>query len=117
MRPDTHTLRKIYILLQQLGVTSSYTGFFHTAYAILLTIGEPRRLLLVTKWLYPDVAAYYRTSWYAVERNIRTVVNLVWKTHPELLSQLAGYPLDKRPSSSQFIFILAEHLASELSDG
>lgn len=117
MQPDSRTLRKIYTLLQQLGATSSYTGFFHTAYAVLLAMGEPRRLLLVTKWLYPDVAAYYRTSWYAVERNIRTVVNLVWKTHPEFLSRLAGYPLEKRPSSSQFIFILAEYLSSELSEG
>lgn len=115
MQPDVHTLWKIYALLQQMGATSSYTGFFHTAYAVLLTVKEPRRLLLVTKWLYPDVADYFHTSWYAVERNIRTVVNQIWKTHPEDLSRLAGYPLNKRPSSSQFIFILAEYLAAEQS--
>ena len=65
MQPDAHTLWKIYALLQQMGASSSYTGFFHTAYAVFLTIGEPRRLLLVTKWLYPDVAEYFHTSWSA----------------------------------------------------
>ena len=34
---------------------------------------EPERLLLVTKWLYPDVAKQYGTNWKAVERDIRTV--------------------------------------------
>ena len=115
MQPDAHTLWKIYALLQQMGASSSYTGFFHTAYAVFLTIGEPRRLLLVTKWLYPDVAEYFHTSWAAVERNIRTVVDLVWKSHPEQLSRIAGCPLEKRPSCSQFIFILAEYLADEFS--
>ena len=113
MQPDAHTLWKIYALLQQMGASSSYTGFFHTAYAVFLIIGEPRRLLLVTKWLYPDVAEYFHTSWSAVERNIRTVVDLVWKSHPEQLSRIAGYPLEKRPSSSQFIFILAEYLSAD----
>ena len=61
MQPDAHTLWKIYALLQQMGASSSYTGFFHTAYAVFLTIGEPRRLLLVTKWLYPDVAEDFHT--------------------------------------------------------
>lgn len=46
----------IYDLLYRLGVTANYTGFFHTAYAVSLCIGRPDRLLLVTKWLYPEVA-------------------------------------------------------------
>ena len=117
MQPDARLLLGAYRLLQRMGANSSYTGFFHTAYAVQLAVTEPRRLLLVTKWLYPDVASYYRTSWQAVERNIRTVADLVWKKHPELLSGLAGIPLDRRPSCSQFIFLLAEQLAAELSEG
>ena len=52
----------IYDLLYRLGVTANYTGFFHTAYAVSLCIGRPDRLLLVTKWLYPEVAKQYLTN-------------------------------------------------------
>ena len=46
----------VYDLLYQLGVTANYTGFFHAAYAVSLCVEQPDRLLLVTKWLYPEVA-------------------------------------------------------------
>ena len=69
----------IYDLLYQLGVTANYTGFFHTAYAISLCAEQPDRLLLVTKWLYPEVARQYGTNWKAVERNIRTVSCIIWR--------------------------------------
>ena len=62
----------IYDLLYRLGATENYTGFFHMAYAVWLCVEQPDRLLLVTKWLYPEVAKQYRTNWKAVERNIRT---------------------------------------------
>ena len=41
--------RSIYDLLQQLGVTANYTGYFHAAYAVQLRMKRPERLLLVTK--------------------------------------------------------------------
>ena len=58
-------------LLYQLGISANYKGFFHAAYAVSLCMERQDRLLLVTKWLYPDVAKRYRTNWKAVERNIR----------------------------------------------
>lgn len=47
---------EVYDLLYQLGVTANYTGFFHMACAVSLCAEQPDRLLLVTKWLYPEVA-------------------------------------------------------------
>ena len=55
-------------LLYQLGISANYKGFFHAAYAVSLCMERQDRLLLVTKWLYPDVAKRYRTNWKAVER-------------------------------------------------
>lgn len=78
-------LSKIYDLSYQLGVTANYTGFFHTAYAVMLCLGQPDRLLLVTKWLYPEVAKQYRTNWKAVERNIRTTNDIIWRETRPLL--------------------------------
>ena len=62
-----------YHLLHRLGATANYTGFSYLVRALQLCAEEPERLLLVTKWLYPDVAKQYGTNWKAVERNIRTV--------------------------------------------
>ena len=61
-----------YHLLHRLGATANYTGFSYLVRALQLCAEEPERLLLVTKWLYPDVAKQYGTKWKAVERDIRT---------------------------------------------
>ena len=61
-------------LLYQLGISANYKGFLHTAYAVSLCVEQQDRLLLVTKWLYPDVARKYGTNWKAVERNIFTKI-------------------------------------------
>ena len=102
----------IYDLLYRLGVTANYTGFFHIALGVQLCMERPERLLLVTKCLYPDIARRYRTSWKAVERNIRAVGALVWERNRPLLEQLAGYPLTGRPSSAQLLAILTYSLLS-----
>ena len=45
-----------YHLLHRLGATANYTGFSYLVRALQLCAEKPERLLLVTKWLYPDVA-------------------------------------------------------------
>ncbi|MCI8631282.1 MAG: sporulation protein [Firmicutes bacterium] len=100
-------------LLYRMGVTAKYIGFFHTACAVELAMEDPERLLLVTKWLYPDVAERYDTSWKSVERNIRTAANVAWQANPELLSEYAGFTLSERPCNSQFLAILANYCSRE----
>lgn len=103
---------EIYDLLYRLGVTANYTGFFHTAYAISLCIEQPDRLLLVTKWLYPEVAKQYNTNWKAVERNIRSVSVIIWRENRPLLEHLAHRSLSKKPRTTQLLAILASSLNS-----
>lgn len=110
---DTPDISEIYALLYQLGLTENYTGFFHTSYAVYLAAQQPDRLLLVTKWLYPEVARQYATTWKCVERNIRTAVHIVWDTNPELLKALARHPLSQKPKASKFLSILALHFSLE----
>ncbi|MEY8230018.1 sporulation initiation factor Spo0A C-terminal domain-containing protein [Oscillospiraceae bacterium 50-16] len=97
---------EVYDLLYQLGVTANYTGFFHTAYAVLLCVDQPDRLLLVTKSLYPEVARQYCTNWKAVERNIRTVNCIIWREKRPLLEELAHRHLDQKPRNAQLLSIL-----------
>ena len=87
----------IYDLLYRLGVTANYAGFFQTASAVQLCMERPERLLLVMKWVYPDVARYYKTNWKAVERNIRTAVSTVWKRAPAGRSGRTISAMSSRP--------------------
>ncbi len=99
-----------YDLLYHLGVTANYTGFFQTAYALSLCTEQPERLLLVTKWLYPEVAERYETSWKAVERNIRTVSCVIWQESRPQLEGLAHRRLERRPRNAQMLAILTSIL-------
>ena len=78
-----------YHLLYRLGATANYTGFSYLVRALQLCAEEPERLLLVTKWLYPDVAKQYGTNWKAVERDIRTMGRVIWNSNRPLLETLA----------------------------
>lgn len=79
---------------------------------------KPERVLLVTKWVYPEVARQYGTSWGAVERNIRTVDHVIWRENRPLLEELAHKPLDKKPRNAQLLAILAASLETPLpADG
>lgn len=103
---DMPDISDIYALLRQLGITGNYLGFFQTAYAVYLAARQPERLILVTKWLYPEVAKHYDTTWFCVERNIRSVATIAWNNHRSYLEQLAKQPLPNRPTSSAFLAIL-----------
>lgn len=100
----------VYSVLQQLGITANYTGFFHASYSVLLAMENPQRLLLITKWLYPEVAKRYHTTAGAVERNIRTITLRAWRLNREVLEQIAGCTLATKPTAAQFISILSTHL-------
>ena len=108
-----NSMSDIYDLLYRLGVTANYTGFFHTAYAVALCIEQPDRLLLVTKWLYPEVAKRYDTKWSAVERNIRTTCDIIWREKRSLLETLAQRPLPQKPRPAQLLAILASSMDRE----
>ena len=97
-------------LLYSLGVTANYTGFSYTVSAVELTAQDYDRLLMVTKWLYPEVVSQFHTTMSCVERNIRTVAGIAWLRNPELLERLAGCRLDRKPTASRFIAILAAYL-------
>lgn len=105
------TYFEIYSLLYRLGVTTNYTGFFYMAYAVILCTKQPECLLLVTKWLYPEVAKQYGTNWRAMERSIRTVNSIIWRENRPLLEELACRSLKQRPRSAQLLSMLAASLA------
>lgn len=107
---ETDEYAKIYSMLYRLGVSASYIGFFYVSHAVFLSARQPERLLLVTKWLYPDVAAHYGTNAGSVERDMRTVVSAVWRKEREELCKMAGETLRSKPTVSCFLRILVDSL-------
>lgn len=98
--------KEIKDMLHRLGLTANYRGFFYISYAIGLSIEKEERLLLVTKWLYPEVAKRYRTNWKAVERSIRTAGHIMWRENRALVEELAGRRLGEQPRTAQLLAIL-----------
>lgn len=105
----------IYNLLYRLGITANYTGFFYASFAAYLVLQQPERLLFVTKWLYPEVAKHYGTTWNCVERNIRTISDIAWNNNRTLLEEWAHRPLTAVPKASQFVAILSSSIYPEIT--
>ena len=68
----------------------------------------------MSKEIYPEVARACGCSWMAVERSLRTSVDIVWRTNAPLLAQMARYPRQRKPSAGQFIEILAVYILREM---
>lgn len=111
------TMNEIHDLLYRLGVHAGSCSFFHVSYAIWLAIEQPERLQLITKWLYPEVAAQYDTNWRVIERSVRRVVNRAWQTNPDLLRKIARYRMYHRPTPTEFIALIAAHLGKKERSG
>lgn len=98
-------------VIHALGVPRTYLGFRHLDYAISVAMENEDNLLSVTKRIYPKVAAKYQTSATCVERNLRTVIKFCWdKGNRKLLDEIAGYQIQQKPSTGEFISMLAVYI-------
>lgn len=96
-------------VLHRLGLTANHAGFFYITSAVSLAAENPNRLLLVTKWLYPDVAKYYKTTWTAVERGIRYELSQLWLSDSMRFKNVLQYPCNHRPTPAEFISYLVTY--------
>ena len=102
---------EIYNLIRALGIHGTYRGYHYLALAISLILQDEANLLQVTKNLYPKIAEAFHTTPKCVERNLRTVVSVCWERgNRELLQEIAGYQLQFKPTTGEFIDMLAGNL-------
>lgn len=101
---------KLIRLLNHLGLSANYTGYHCIITAVEIASCEPQSLTMVTKWLYPKIANQLGTNWRAVERNIRSAIDVIWKRNPSGVQQLSGCRLDTKPAAAQFISLLVFYL-------
>lgn len=106
-------MKQIYGIIRKLGVTSNYKGYFYLADAIQLAMNSQDVPIKITKDIYPNLAKKYKTTTMNIEHNIRTVINLCWETNRNGMVEIAGYPLNYKPTNSEFIDMAAYYLSSE----
>ena len=99
------------LLLRKIGMRSSYAGFNYLACAVALVFEHQEYLRKVTKNLYVMVGKEYGVSNVCVEAAIRTLITCYWNQNEDkILAPILGYPLFEKPTSSEFISILADFL-------
>lgn len=100
----------VYGALRELGGSERTVGYYYAAYGIQLALEQPQRMMLVTKWLQPDIAKKYETTPAAVERGIRLLISHMEKAQTPAWQEL--FPDGRRPTVSELFPIMVEYLRS-----
>ena len=108
-------MQKIYDTIRKLGATTRYRGFSFLADAIKFTMDHQDKPIKVTKDIYPYLAKKYETTDMNIEHSIRIIVNACWKKNKDGFEEIAGYPLNHKPTNSEFIDMVVYYLSE--SDG
>ena len=99
-------------LLHELGIGKVYRGYRVVVIFVKLVFDDEDRLLNVVE-TYKEIAVRTGTTWTAVERNIRTVVNRAWNKNRQRLIEIAGYPMSVPPTSSEFLEIVYNYASRQ----
>lgn len=106
-------MKEVYAAIRKLGATSKYKGYYFVAEAIQMTMEFQERPMKITKDIYPWLAKKFKSKPSNIEHDIRTIVSVCWENHRDRLEMIAGYPLEYRPTNSEFVDMLAFYLKNE----
>lgn len=100
-------------VLNQLGISSKYKGCYYIVSSIKYIHKNKTNFLPATKILYVYVARQYNTSSKCVEKNIRKVIEIIWKLNRNkaLLTKIfdKDYPAHK-PGNIEFLLSLYRYI-------
>lgn len=102
-------------VLHALGLFGVSVSMRQLVYAVKLAYEDPWLLKDMMRGLYASVANHFEgASVSSVERNLRTLRDKVWaKGNVELLRKFAGYNLQTKPTTGEFIDIIRYHMERE----
>ena len=98
----------VYGAIRKLGGSERTVGYYYAAYGIQLALEQPQRMMLITKWLQPDIARKYKTTSAAVERGIRLLIHHMWKAQTPDWQAL--FPNDRRPTVSELFPVVVDFI-------
>ncbi len=97
-------------LLRQLGANGSYVGFRYALYGICRVHQDPELTTYICKGLYTEIALHFHTTVSSAERNIRTLVRIIWE-HGDRnrLNEIFYRELPAKPTNAAFIDAVARY--------
>ena len=102
-----------------MGIPAHIKGYHFLREAIKLVIYDRDMINAITKDLYPTVAKKFGTSSSKVERAIRHAIDVAWnRGQMENINMLFGsklYVRHDKPTNGEFIAMIADRLAIEMS--
>ncbi len=101
-------------ILKQLGIYSIYKGCDIIISCISFIHYNQTEYYPITKVLYTEMAKQYNTSNQCVEKNIRKVIDCIWKSdkNKENIQQVFGLDTSRKPSNTEFLLSLYSHIES-----
>lgn len=104
-------------LLRQLGADGSYAGFKYTVLGVAKTINNPDLITYICKGLYAEIAIQYHVNIGNVERNIRTIVDIIRKSGDrDLLNEICGRELTEKPKNASFIDAVSQYIVDSFDE-
>lgn len=101
----------------ELGIPAHLRGYQFLRSALEMCVEDMELVGSVTKLLYPDLAKRYQTTDTKVERAIRNAIEVSWdRGNGDLFEKLFGYsnsPEYTRPTNSEYIAVVADHIRLE----
>ena len=97
-------------LLRTLGASPVYAGFTPAVTALQYVLADQQLLTSLTTRLYPKVADSCEIALPCVERNIRTMIAVIWEKNQFLFQIVVGYRMTARPSVGDFLASLSTFL-------
>ena len=108
---------KISNIFISIGIPPHIMGYQYLREGIKMTIDDPSIINNVTKRLYPEIAAKFKTTPSKVERAIRHAIEVAWnKGRIDAINSIFGvrvYIGIDRPTNSEFIALVADKLIFE----
>ena len=107
-------------IILQIGVPAHIKGYQYLISAILLTVKNSDIIDSATKRLYPSVARKYGTTTSRVEAAIRKAIDIAWdRGDVDILNSYFECTIGinrGRPTPTEFIAMIADHLTVKESD-
>lgn len=104
--------------LLEIGVPAHVKGYQYLRDAVITVIHDPDMINAMTKCLYPDIATKYNSTPSRVERAIRHAIEIAFsRGDNQKLHQFFGYTIQSnkgKPTNSEFIALMADHLSISL---
>ena len=104
-------------VLRQLGTNGSYLGFYYVAFGTAKSIENPELLTYICKGLYTEIAEHFCVNTKNVERNIRTIVNIIWEHGDRvLLNEIFGKELTDKPKNAEFMDAFSNYILNNYGE-